>query len=73
VASRRICREHVAVNYLTHINRESGGLDWWCNGAQIAETGYYADLLADEAIGLVKVRDTSKPFLLESHRRHGVK
>lgn len=53
-----------AVDYSTHINRESGALDWWRNGAQVAEKGYSTDLLADEAIGLIRARDTNKPFLL---------
>ena len=53
-----------AVDYSTHINWESGVLDWWRNGVQVAEKGYSTDLLASEAIDLIKARDTNKPFLL---------
>ena len=53
-----------AVDYSSHINRESGKLDWWRNGRISEDKGYSTDLLADEAIGLIKTRDTNKPFLL---------
>jgi arylsulfatase A-like enzyme len=53
-----------AVDYFTHANRESGSSDWWRNGEQVAEKGYSTDLLADEAIGLIKNRETNRPFFL---------
>lgn len=53
-----------AVDYFTHVNRESGALDWWRNGQQVTEKGYSTDLLADEAVALIRKRDPDKPFLL---------
>lgn len=53
-----------AVDYFTHVNRESGALDWWRNGEQVSEKGYSTDLLADEAIGLIENRETNRPFFL---------
>ena len=53
-----------AVDYYTHENRESGGLDWWRNGAPVKEEGYSTDLLAAEAVKLIRQRDKAKPFYL---------
>jgi arylsulfatase A-like enzyme len=53
-----------AVDYYTHENRESGGLDWWRNGEPAKDEGYSTDLLAAEVIKLLKGRDKTKPFLL---------
>jgi len=53
-----------AVDYFAHVNPASGQPDWWRNGQAVSEKGYSTDLFADEAIGLIKKRDTNKPFLL---------
>ncbi len=51
-----------AVDYYTHsmMNR----LDWVRNGEAVEESGYSTDLLAAEAISLIRKRDESKPFFL---------
>ena len=53
-----------AVDYYSHENRESGGLDWWRNGEPVKEEGYSTDLLAAEAVELIRQRDRTKPFYL---------
>ena len=53
-----------AVDYFTHVNPESRQVDWWRNGELVNEEGYSTDLLANEAIQLIKTRDKSKPFYL---------
>lgn len=53
-----------AVDYFAHVNPASGQPDWWRNGQAVSEKGYSTDLFADEAIKLIKKRDTNKPFLL---------
>lgn len=53
-----------AVDYYSHENRESGGLDWWRNGEAVKEDGYSTDLLAAEAVKLIRQRDKAKPFFL---------
>ena len=53
-----------AVDYFTHINRENGEKDWWRNEEISNDEGYSTDLLAAEAIKLIKTRDKSKPFYL---------
>ena len=51
-----------AVDYYTHsmMNR----LDWFRNGEAVEESGYSTDLLAAEAISLIRKRDEAKPFFL---------
>jgi len=53
-----------AVDYFTHVDRESGAKDWWRNGELSNDEGYSTDLLAAEAIRLIKMRDKAKPFYL---------
>ena len=45
-------------------NPETGVLDWHRNGRPMVESGYSTFLLTDEAIGLIKRHDGSKPFFL---------
>jgi arylsulfatase A-like enzyme len=40
------------------------GLDWHRNGKPVHEEGYTTDLLADDAVRIVKNHDTSKPLFL---------
>ncbi|MBU3665825.1 MAG: arylsulfatase [Chthoniobacterales bacterium] len=53
-----------AVDYFAHVNPANGKPDWWRNGQAVVEKGYSTELLADEAISLIKKRDPDKPFLL---------
>ena len=50
------------IDYYTHMR--DGGLDWHRNGKSIVEEGYSTDLLASEAIRVIKARDKSKPLFL---------
>jgi len=51
-----------AMDYYTH-NRD-GGLDWHRNGKPIREEGYATDLLATEAVHLIREHNTAKPLFL---------
>jgi arylsulfatase A-like enzyme len=51
-----------AIDYYTHIR--DGGLDWHRNGKPLKEEGYSTDLIASEAIRLIRSRDKSKPLFL---------
>ena len=51
-----------ALDYYTHMR--DGGLDWHRDGKGLKEEGYTTDLLANEAIRLIKARDKSKPLFL---------
>ncbi|MDB6074043.1 MAG: hypothetical protein JWO89_1683, partial [Verrucomicrobiaceae bacterium] len=63
-----------AIGYFSHNSVDpilSGRLDWWLNGAPVAETtdlqgngGYSTDLLADKAVSLIQGRDKTKPILM---------
>lgn len=50
------------IDFFNHLR--DGGLDWQRNGKSLRETGYATDLLADDAIRIIKERDRSKPFFL---------
>lgn len=50
------------VNYFT---KERGGvIDWQRNGTFLQESGYYTDLIADDAVRLIEQQDPKKPFFL---------
>ncbi len=51
-----------AVDYFTHI--WNGGLDWHRDGKLVREQGYSTELIAAEAVSLLKARDKSKPMFL---------
>ncbi|MBI5771403.1 MAG: arylsulfatase [Verrucomicrobia bacterium] len=51
-----------AVTYSTHLAEANGRLDWQRNGTALNEAGYTTDLIATEAIGLLRARDPAKPF-----------
>lgn len=53
-----------AINYLTHVNQETGSLDWWQNGQTNLDEGWSTDLLADRAVRCLKERDPLKPLVL---------
>ena len=50
------------IDYFTHMR--DGGLDWHRNGKSIVEEGYSTDLIASEAIRVIKGRDKSRPIFL---------
>jgi arylsulfatase A-like enzyme len=50
------------IGYWDHVH--GGGLDWQRNGKTLREEGYSTDLLADQAIKLVRGRDKSRPLML---------
>jgi arylsulfatase A-like enzyme len=50
------------VDYFTH---ERGGIvDWQRNGKFLKESGYYTELIGDDAVRLIEQHDTSKPLFL---------
>lgn len=51
-----------AIDYFTHMR--DGGLDWNRDGKSLREEGYSTDLIANEAIRIIKARDKSKPLFL---------
>lgn len=51
-----------SVDYFTHV--WIGGLDWHRDGTVLREEGYSTDLIADEAVRLIKDRDKSRPMFL---------
>ena len=53
-----------AVDYTRHVSAETGEPDWQRNGKQVAEAGYTTDLLADDAVRMLKGRDKARPVLL---------
>lgn len=55
---------HGATDYNLHVRPDTGEPDWQRNGEQIKEEGYSTDLLADDAVKMLKVRDKAKPVLL---------
>ncbi len=53
-----------AVDYYTHLfTGPAGGLDWQRDGVTLNESGYSTDLIAAEAVRLLRARDKTKPFL----------
>ena len=50
------------VDYFTKVR--GGIVDWQRDGKFFQESGYYLDLIGDEAIKLIEKQDTSKPFFL---------
>ena len=55
---------HGAVDYYSHKRKDLDKLDWQRNGEPVNETGFTTDLLADDAIRMVKQREPDRPFLL---------
>jgi arylsulfatase B len=51
-----------AIDYFTHMRE--GGLDWHRDGKSVQEEGYSTDLIAGEAIRLIKGRNRAKPLFL---------
>lgn len=51
-----------ALDYFTHIR--DGGYDWHRNDKRNDDKGYTTDLIADEAIRIVKQHDPNKPLFL---------
>ncbi|MBL9187785.1 MAG: arylsulfatase [Opitutaceae bacterium] len=52
-----------AVDYYTHLfTGPAGGLDWQRDGVTLNEPGYATDLIAAEAVRLLRTRDPAKPF-----------
>ena len=53
-----------AIDYFTHrFTGPAATLDWRRNDATLNETGYATDLIAAEAVRLLRTRDASRPFL----------
>lgn len=50
------------IGYWDHVH--GGGLDWQRNGKTLREEGYSTDLLADQAVKLVRGRDKTRPMML---------
>ncbi len=50
------------IDYFTHQNQ--GGLDWRRGEEPVREAGYSTDLLADEAVRLLRERDPERPLFL---------
>ena len=50
------------VDYFTKVR--GGIVDWQRDGKFFQESGYYLDLIGDEAVKLIEKQDTSKPFFL---------
>ena len=55
---------HGAIDYYTHQRKDLGKLDWQRNGQPVNEEGFSTDLLANDAIRMLRQRDRNKPFLL---------
>ena len=55
---------HGATDYTRHVRPDTGAPDWQRNGQQVKEEGYSTDLLADDAVKMLKGRDKAKPVLL---------
>ena len=53
------------IDYFKHTTLRGNSTDWQRDGQTVEESGYSTFLLADEAIRLLKERDTAKPFFLE--------
>ncbi len=51
-----------ALDYFTHVR--DGKLDWYRNGEPLAESGYTTNLLAAEAVRLVRAQPKEKPLFL---------
>lgn len=51
-----------AIDYFTHIR--DGKPDWYRDGKQLKEEGYSTDLLAREAVSVVKAQPKDKPLFL---------
>ena len=51
-----------ALDYFTHLR--DGKLDWYRNGAPLAEPGYTTHLLADEAVRILRAQPKEKPLFL---------
>ena len=51
-----------AIDYYTH--EREGSLDWHRNGKPVREEGYSTDLIAAEAVRLIKDREKNKPLFL---------
>ena len=52
------------IDYDAHTNMR-GTIDWQRDGKTLDEKGYSTDLLADDAVRQIKVRDKTKPFYLQ--------
>ena len=52
-----------AVDYYTHRSRD-GAHDWQRDGVSLREEGYATDLLADEAVRVLRARDPARPWFL---------
>ena len=50
------------VDYFTKVR--GGIVDWQRDGKFFQESGYYLDLIGDEAVKFIEKQDTSKPFFL---------
>lgn len=50
------------IGYWDHVH--GGGLDWQRNGKTLREEGYSTDLLADQAIKMIRGRDKTRPLML---------
>ena len=53
---------HGAIDYYSHQRKDLGKLDWQRNGQPVREEGFSTDLLANDAIRMVRQRDRTKPF-----------
>ena len=51
-----------AIDYLSH--DRDGAIDWQRNGKTVREPGYSTDLLAAEAVRLIRERDRARPLFL---------
>lgn len=52
------------IDYYKHTDAQSGQVDWQRNGETVNEEGYSTDLIAQEAVRMIRGRDRSKPLLL---------
>ncbi len=53
-----------AIDYFTHIRKDTGELDWQRNGRNVEEVGFSTDLLVEDAVRHIRERDSQRPFLL---------
>lgn len=53
------------VGEVDYFTKDRGGVtDWQRNGQFLRETGYFTQLIGDEAVKLIRERDGAKPFFL---------
>ena len=50
------------IEYYSHLYYD--GLDWQRNGVSLEEDGHATELLADDAVRVIKARDPSRPFFM---------